>query len=99
MCSCPRGDSRAASCGFTTALAGLASARTLGRKGGRPRVMTAVNAKMASMLRQYPNRTVREICEALGYPKLPSIATQARPREPAYPPTTAEVLAQAVFRA
>ncbi len=46
-------------------LAGLASARARGRKGGRPRAMTETKAAMARMLRQDPNRSVKEICQAL----------------------------------
>jgi DNA invertase Pin-like site-specific DNA recombinase len=50
-------------------LAGLAAARARGRKGGRPRAMTAAKAQMASTLRADPKRTVREICEVLGVSK------------------------------
>jgi len=44
-------------------MAGLASARSRGRKGGRPRAMTDAKAEMARTLRQDPKRTVKEICE------------------------------------
>ena len=45
--------------------AGLASARSRGRKGGRPHAMTEAKAAMAQTLRQDPDRTVKEICETL----------------------------------
>lgn len=46
-------------------VAGLASARARGRKGGRPRAMTASKAEMVRTLRQDPKRTVNEICQTL----------------------------------
>lgn len=46
-------------------MAGLASARARGRKGGRPRALSASQAEMARTLRQDPKRTVKEICETL----------------------------------
>jgi DNA invertase Pin-like site-specific DNA recombinase len=46
-------------------LAGLASARARGRRGGRPRVLTTAKAEMARTLRQDPTRTVKEICQVL----------------------------------
>lgn len=46
-------------------MAGLASARSRGRLGGRPRAMTASKAEMARTLRQDSKRTVKEICQTL----------------------------------
>jgi DNA invertase Pin-like site-specific DNA recombinase len=46
-------------------MAGLASARARGRKGGRPRAMTETKAEMARTLRLDPKRTVKEICQTL----------------------------------
>jgi DNA invertase Pin-like site-specific DNA recombinase len=46
-------------------MAGLASARSRGRKGGRPRAMTEAMAEVAPTLWQDPKHTVKEICEAL----------------------------------
>lgn len=46
-------------------IAGLASARARGRKGGRPKAMTETKAEMALTLRQDPKRTVKEICQTL----------------------------------
>jgi DNA invertase Pin-like site-specific DNA recombinase len=46
-------------------MAGLASARARGRKGGRPRAMTETKAEMARILRQDSKRNVKEICQTL----------------------------------
>lgn len=46
-------------------MAGLASARARGGRGGRPRAMTEANAEMARTLRQDPKRTFKEICQLL----------------------------------
>jgi DNA invertase Pin-like site-specific DNA recombinase len=46
-------------------MAGLASARARGRKGGRPRAMSESKAEMARTLRQDARRTVKEICQTL----------------------------------
>jgi DNA invertase Pin-like site-specific DNA recombinase len=42
--------------------AGLAAARARGRKGGRKRVMSANQIKMAKALRKDPKNTIEEIC-------------------------------------
>jgi DNA invertase Pin-like site-specific DNA recombinase len=47
-------------------MAGLAAARARGRRGGRPKVMTAKQVAMATALRQDPHTTVEDICETLG---------------------------------
>ncbi len=49
--------------------AGLASARSRGRLGGRPKVMTARQIQMAKTMLADPNTTIKEICEALGVSK------------------------------
>jgi DNA invertase Pin-like site-specific DNA recombinase len=46
--------------------AGLAAARARGRRGGRPKIMTAKRVAMATALRQDPNTTVADICQTLG---------------------------------
>ena len=46
--------------------AGLAAARARGRKGGRKRVMTDKQVKMAKALRKDPKNTIKDICETLG---------------------------------
>ena len=46
--------------------AGLAAARARGRKGGRKRVMTNKQVKMAKALRKDPKNTIKDICETLG---------------------------------
>ena len=46
-------------------MAGLASARSRGRKGGRPRAMNESKAEMARALHQDTRRTVKEICQTL----------------------------------
>ena len=51
--------------------------------------------QMAAMLCQDPNRTVREICEALGVSKATVYHYTAHLREPAYPPTSDEETKQA----
>ncbi len=45
--------------------AGLAAARARGRRGGRPKVMTAKQVAMAVTLRQDPQTTVADICQTL----------------------------------
>jgi DNA invertase Pin-like site-specific DNA recombinase len=47
-------------------MAGLASARARGRKGGRPRSMDASKIKLATRLMKDPELSVEEICEAVG---------------------------------
>jgi DNA invertase Pin-like site-specific DNA recombinase len=49
--------------------AGLAAARTRGRKGGRPLVMDSRKAKIASSLYSDGKTSVREICATLGVSK------------------------------
>lgn len=46
--------------------AGLAAARARGRKGGRKRVMSAKQIKMAKTLRKDPKNTIKDICDTLG---------------------------------
>jgi DNA invertase Pin-like site-specific DNA recombinase len=50
-------------------LAGLASARARGRKGGRPPAMTARKVELASKLMADPAVSVDEVCEAVGVSK------------------------------
>lgn len=45
--------------------AGLDAARSRGKTGGRPKKLDAKKAAMARELRKDPDRTVKEICEAL----------------------------------
>jgi DNA invertase Pin-like site-specific DNA recombinase len=47
-------------------MAGLASARARGRKGGRPRSMDASKIKLATRLMKDPELSVEEVCEAVG---------------------------------
>jgi len=47
-------------------MAGLASARARGRKGGRPRSMGKGKIRLASRLMKDPELSVAEICEAVG---------------------------------
>ena len=49
--------------------AGLAAARARGRKGGRPRKLSASQVEMARKLMQDPNISIQEICETLGVSK------------------------------
>jgi hypothetical protein len=46
-------------------MAGLAASRARGRRGGRPKVMSAKQVTMATALRQDPHTTVDNICETL----------------------------------
>jgi DNA invertase Pin-like site-specific DNA recombinase len=46
--------------------AGLAAARARGRRGGRPKVMSAKHVAMAAALRQDSQTTVADICHTLG---------------------------------
>ena len=50
-------------------LAGLASARARGRKGGRPPAMDERKVKLASRLMRDPAVSVDEVCEAVGVSK------------------------------
>lgn len=50
-------------------LAGLASARARGRKGGRPPAMDGRKVKLASKLMADPAVSVEEVCEAVGVSK------------------------------
>ncbi len=50
-------------------LAGLASARARGRKGGRPPAMTARDIQIASKLMADPSVRVDEVCSAVGVSK------------------------------
>lgn len=45
--------------------AGLASARSRGRPGGRPKALTDKGFKMAKTMLKDPNTTVKEVCETL----------------------------------
>jgi DNA invertase Pin-like site-specific DNA recombinase len=45
--------------------AGLASARSRGRMGGRPRVMTAKQLRLAKTMLKDSNTTVKEVCQTL----------------------------------
>ena len=47
-------------------LAGLASARARGRKGGRPRAMDEEKVRVASRLMRDPEVSVAEVCRAVG---------------------------------
>jgi DNA invertase Pin-like site-specific DNA recombinase len=46
--------------------AGLKSARSRGRQGGRPKVLSAEEQRMAQALRDAPSQNVAEICQSLG---------------------------------
>ena len=50
-------------------MAGLASARARGRKGGRPPAMDERKVKLASKLMRDPAVSVDEVCEAVGVSK------------------------------
>jgi len=45
--------------------AGLASARSRGRMGGRPKVMTAKQLRIAQTMLKDPKTTVKDVCETL----------------------------------
>lgn len=45
--------------------AGLASARSRGRLGGRPRVMTAKQLRLAKTMLKDSNTTIKEVCQTL----------------------------------
>jgi DNA invertase Pin-like site-specific DNA recombinase len=45
--------------------AGLASARSRGRMGGRPRAMTAKQLRIAQTMLKDPKTTIKEVCETL----------------------------------
>ena len=47
-------------------MAGLASARARGRKGGRPRAMDEEKVRVASRLMKDPEVSVAEVCRAVG---------------------------------
>ena len=47
-------------------MAGLESARSRGRTGGRPRSMDAGKVRLASRLMKDPELSIEEICEAVG---------------------------------
>jgi DNA invertase Pin-like site-specific DNA recombinase len=47
-------------------MAGLASARARGKRGGRPRSMDAGKIKLASRLMKDPELSLEEICQAVG---------------------------------
>ena len=47
-------------------MAGLASARARGRKGGRPRALTGEKKALAFEALQNRNKSVKEIAKALG---------------------------------
>ena len=47
-------------------MAGLASARARGRKGGRPRSMDTGKIKLAARRMKDPELSVEEICQAVG---------------------------------
>jgi DNA invertase Pin-like site-specific DNA recombinase len=47
-------------------MAGLASARARGRKGGRPKVLTDAKKSLAFEALQNRNKSVKEIAKALG---------------------------------
>jgi DNA invertase Pin-like site-specific DNA recombinase len=49
--------------------AGLASARSRGRLGGRPKAITARQIQMAKTMLTDPNTTIKEICETLDVSK------------------------------
>ena len=49
--------------------AGLASARKRGRMGGRPKVMTNKQVRIAKTMLADPNTTIKEVCETLGISK------------------------------
>lgn len=49
--------------------AGLASARSRGRMGGRPKAMTSKQLRLAETMLKDPNTTVKEVCETLNVSK------------------------------
>ena len=49
--------------------AGLASARKRGRMGGRPKVMTSKQIRIAKTMLKDSNTTIKEVCETLGISK------------------------------
>jgi DNA invertase Pin-like site-specific DNA recombinase len=61
-------------------MAGLAAARARGRRGGRPRAMSAKQVTMATALRQDPHTTVEDICETLGVSRATFYCYVSRPR-------------------
>jgi DNA invertase Pin-like site-specific DNA recombinase len=61
-------------------MAGLAAARARGRRGGRPKIMTAKQVAMATALQQDPQTTVDDICQTLGVSRATLYRYLSRPK-------------------